>query len=567
MARPTRLKKVGSLLLKVLGAFLILEPLWMLLPFAGFLYGSVLNIESLSRNPSTAWLTHFVFPVMSIGLFGPALSLLGLAVFAVGATQIYTAKLRKTGLVSTGLYRIVRHPQYIALTFFSLGILLTWGRAIAYVAAFAMMLLYYHLTKLEERKCVALFGENYERYRERTSFIIPGDRHLRGPAARFSLGSVPPGVRFAGSVLLAAALCIASMALIRAVKVSFREVPYLETELSFADAPARPGVALRAGTAAGLPFVTDGRVVAIRGPYRTAAAPGFAERLVLRMRNSARLAPFLSFLEEPEGDLAVVFGLPYERKTDDQGTRERGARGPTPDPWGPDRANLFIFRGSPVSGASIEEAIADPARRQIRGAANAQVDLGGPEGEEILSGKMFQPGPLFPGAERFDFVATQVRAQVMEGGAAATVPMVPGANASTPVILVKAPIYRTRRDPAFAQEILDRIDASTSFAKHLYDRGAGGEVVPIVFPRPGENWYREHHGIPKITLFVMLVRPISPGAPMEDLFHRDRRDLLGAFTASMDFAIAPTADSISDFASLGLRRDLEERFAFFLSGL
>jgi hypothetical protein len=48
--------------LKVLGLFVILEPVWMLLPFAGFLYGSVLQIETLGRHPSTAWLTHFVFP-------------------------------------------------------------------------------------------------------------------------------------------------------------------------------------------------------------------------------------------------------------------------------------------------------------------------------------------------------------------------------------------------------------------------------------------------------------------------------------------------------------------------
>ncbi len=233
MSEQSPLKRIGTFLLKILGVFLILEPIWMLLPFAGFLYGSVLNIQTLSRYPSTAWLTHFVFPVMTIGLFGPLLSLLGLLIFIVGATQIYTAKIRKSGLVSTGLYRIVRHPQYIALTFFSLGILLTWGRAIAFVAAFAMMLLYYHLTKLEERKCIALFGEEYERYRERTSFIIPGDRHLRGIAARFSFGRLPAAVRFAGTVVLTALLCVGSMLLIRSVKESRRVVPILETELRF----------------------------------------------------------------------------------------------------------------------------------------------------------------------------------------------------------------------------------------------------------------------------------------------------------------------------------------------
>ncbi len=567
MKAPEVLKKLGRVLLKILAAFLILEPIWMLLPFAGFLYGSVLNIQSLSANPSTAWLTHFVFPVMTIGLFGPLLSLIGLLLFFVGAAQIYTAKFRKTGLVRTGLYRIVRHPQYIALTFFSLGILLTWGRAIAFVAAFAMMLLYYHLTKLEERKCIALFGEEYELYRARTSFIIPGDRHLRGISARLWDVGVPAWLRFVGTVVLAAALCVGSMGLIRAVKKATLVVPYLDTELELADQPARPDVDLQAGTAGGLPYVTDGRIVAIRGPYRAAAAPGFAERVVLRLRDSARLAPFLAFLEKPGADVAVVFGLPFDRKAGNPGAREQQNRGPAPDPFGTDRATLFLFRMSRVAGASVEAAVADPAKRRIQGACQAQVDLGRPKGEEIVAGEFIRPGPRFPGEDRFAFVTRQVLEQMTEGGAAADVPMVPGANASTRLVLVKAPIYRTRRDPAFAQEILDRLKASPRLAEHLRKLGVGGEVVPLVFPRPGENWYREHHGTPKLTLFVMLVRSDDGDSSIDALFDRERRSILGAFTASMDFAVDSTEDSISDFASIGLRRDLEERFAFFLSGL
>lgn len=566
-SEPGMLRKLGTLGLKLLAGFLVLEPIWMLLPFAGFLYGSVLNIESLSRHPSTAGLTHFVFPVMSIGIFGPILTLIGFLVFCIGAAQIYTAKFRKSGLVETGLYRIVRHPQYIALTFFSLGILLTWGRAIAYVAAFAMMLLYYHLTKLEERKCIALFGEEYERYRKRTSFIIPGDRHLRGIAARFSFGQLPAWLRFAGTVVLTAVLCVGSMLLIRSIKVSRRVVPVLETELRFAATPEGPDAKLRAETVDGLSFVTDDRVVAVRGPYRTAAAPGFAERVVLRVRSSARLAPFLSFLDEPGGDYAIVFGLPWERKASDPGARERGGRGPTPDPWGPDRVNLFMFRVSPVAAASIEEVMADPAKRQVRAAGHAQVDLGRPAGEEIVDGEFSQPGPMFPGEQRFAFVADQVRQQAAEGAPGAGTPMVPGEHDATRVLLVKAPIYRTRRDPPFAAEILERLANSPRLAAHLARSGAGGEVVPVVFPRPGDDWYREHHGTPKITLFVMLVRTKNPDAPDEALFHREDRTILGAFTASMDFKIERSADSVKDFASIGLRRDLEERYTFFLSGL
>ncbi len=55
--------KAGEWILKILGFFIILEPVWMLLPFAGFLYGFALHIQTLARSPATAWLTQFVFRV------------------------------------------------------------------------------------------------------------------------------------------------------------------------------------------------------------------------------------------------------------------------------------------------------------------------------------------------------------------------------------------------------------------------------------------------------------------------------------------------------------------------
>lgn len=47
----------------------------------------------------------------------------GFTLFLFGVAQVYTAKFRKTGLVNTGLYRKIRHPQYIALVLFGVGTL------------------------------------------------------------------------------------------------------------------------------------------------------------------------------------------------------------------------------------------------------------------------------------------------------------------------------------------------------------------------------------------------------------------------------------------------------------
>ncbi|MHC4860025.1 MAG: hypothetical protein ACYTDY_08025, partial [Planctomycetota bacterium] len=115
--------------------------------------------------------------------------------------------------------------------------------------------------------------------------------------------------------------------------------------------------------------------------------------------------------------------------------------------------------------------------------------------------------------------------------------------------------------------ILERLVASERLRARLGNSGAGGPVIAVAFPRPGPNWYREHHGTPQISVFVVLARLRSPEAPLSDLFLPDGRDLVGAFTAEMDFKIAAAADSVLEIVTIGPRRDLEERWNFFLSGV
>ena len=166
--------KVLDTLLKAGALFIILEPVWMLLPFAGFLYGSVMHIEMMSKNPYTSWLVHFILPTHTLFPLGLILIFAGFSIFVIAAFQIYSAKFLKKGLVKTGIYRKFRHPQYLALTLFGIGILLTWGRFITFIAFFIMMWLYYFLSKSEEKKCSELFGEEFDDYRSKTYFLFPG---------------------------------------------------------------------------------------------------------------------------------------------------------------------------------------------------------------------------------------------------------------------------------------------------------------------------------------------------------------------------------------------------------
>ncbi len=75
--------------------------------------------------------------------------------------------IQTTVLVDSGVYRIVRHPQYLAGLLINIGaILITfhWSVIILGVLSVGM---YYWSAQVEEEKNIAKFGENYQLYMQR----------------------------------------------------------------------------------------------------------------------------------------------------------------------------------------------------------------------------------------------------------------------------------------------------------------------------------------------------------------------------------------------------------------
>lgn len=120
-------------------------------------YGPALNF--LQEWPATAWLTKFYLPHFS-ETSNPILNSLhglswvfifaGLLLFLAGAIPIYWAKFQRRGAVVTGLYRSVRHPQYVGLAVVGIGTLLLWPRFLVLVTFVAMIGLYMRLARWEE---------------------------------------------------------------------------------------------------------------------------------------------------------------------------------------------------------------------------------------------------------------------------------------------------------------------------------------------------------------------------------------------------------------------------------
>src|SRR6266568_6886063 len=102
--------------------------LFMVTPFALYYYAvySPLLAGPLSI-PATAWLPAFFLPHLSTEILpsiGGLIFLLGLVGFVLSAFQLYYAKFRRRGVVRSGFYKRIRHPQYLFLAVADLGLLI-----------------------------------------------------------------------------------------------------------------------------------------------------------------------------------------------------------------------------------------------------------------------------------------------------------------------------------------------------------------------------------------------------------------------------------------------------------
>lgn len=100
---------------------------------------------------------------------GTALSLLGLALIAGGWHQIHRAQ----GLVTTGLYRYLRHPQYTGIFLFTLGWIVHWPSLITLALWPILVAAYVWLALKEEREARDEFGDAYGEYVRRTARFLP----------------------------------------------------------------------------------------------------------------------------------------------------------------------------------------------------------------------------------------------------------------------------------------------------------------------------------------------------------------------------------------------------------
>lgn len=83
-------------------------------------------------------------------------------------------KAQKTGTMAVdGLYRKMRHPQYVAFIVIMFGFLLQWPTIPTVVMFPILVVIYIRLAKSEERHSIEEFGEQYRSYMKTTPAFIP----------------------------------------------------------------------------------------------------------------------------------------------------------------------------------------------------------------------------------------------------------------------------------------------------------------------------------------------------------------------------------------------------------
>ncbi len=178
--------KAAHRMLLASGAFYLLiafEFFYMASPFAAYFYAVYgPGLDTLQEWGLSGWMLWFFLPhivaetkstlIDVTPMLGAFLFFGGLLAFAMGAFQVYRAKIRKLGAVTGGLYRYVRHPQYAALIVASLGMLLIWPRFLVLYSTIAMIFAYVALARVEERICADQY-HNYDEYLAQTGGFFP----------------------------------------------------------------------------------------------------------------------------------------------------------------------------------------------------------------------------------------------------------------------------------------------------------------------------------------------------------------------------------------------------------
>jgi protein-S-isoprenylcysteine O-methyltransferase Ste14 len=157
--------------------------IWMLFLISPFLY----NLLYWWWNPLTTifpdgW--YFLSGYVQVGgwlesplyVAAPFVVAFGMGIFLASLAQVLRAKVYKKGLVTSGLYGLVRHPQHLGIAIAAFGLVM-WNiigvRVGDLIAWMLIVFMYILLAESEEERLLETYDERYLEYKRRVPFLLP----------------------------------------------------------------------------------------------------------------------------------------------------------------------------------------------------------------------------------------------------------------------------------------------------------------------------------------------------------------------------------------------------------
>lgn len=113
-------------------------------------------------------------------LLSNILIIAGIWIISAGWEKVYRSE---GGLVTDGIYRYVRHPQYSGIFVITLGLMIQWPTLPTLLLWPFVISMYVRLAKKEEQDVLEKFSNEYAAYMERTPRFCPSSLGAEGPTA------------------------------------------------------------------------------------------------------------------------------------------------------------------------------------------------------------------------------------------------------------------------------------------------------------------------------------------------------------------------------------------------
>ncbi|MBN1355073.1 isoprenylcysteine carboxylmethyltransferase family protein [bacterium] len=125
-----------------------------------------------------------ITPVMDLILRTTSLMLIGICIAGRIWALVYISGQKSKNLITAGPYSLTRHPLYFFSFLGALGLGITSMNILALGLIVGFFIGYYPMVILyEERKMLAIHGEEYNRYRAQVPRFIPSLRNYHEPSA------------------------------------------------------------------------------------------------------------------------------------------------------------------------------------------------------------------------------------------------------------------------------------------------------------------------------------------------------------------------------------------------